>query len=310
MVKRDRVLIVGPEDVCTTVARGVLTRNGGCDAGDTTAKSWALPLKTKYYSADVQLAMIPGHPFPQWTEELSSACDGLILCLSPDAVVDEMKWVCDSIGLSQGAIGGEGDGELPEEGPERARPAVILALASSPLFEDERVREWAFDVGAELIDPNATTSDARDKEGLDRVLEALQANMWEGAIKAEPKASAGNPEAATAADALSREFFEEDGFWTGSASLEDAVGRLRSLRDTARTLPDDQRRDLALRVALSLARAEEEEGVEGAPAGGDDGDDGDDDEFGFGGLVGEDDERLFQAFGAALGGRRPPAGRR
>ncbi|KAJ3414184.1 hypothetical protein HDV05_006889 [Chytridiales sp. JEL 0842] len=172
-------------------------------------------------------------------------------------------------------------------------PEVLLCVAAkstespSEAVLDE-VSDWCVENGFEFIDLNdqepidlsSTGTSYDEKFGIERVIEALESNMWKGMRRKAKDSIARATENDTQNDEIgfvqeSMEFLEIDDQFDGvdglpsldevkkmhdalfgddeeEDGLERAVERLKQLRDIGKNMDDQARHDLAARVALSL----------------------------------------------------------
>ncbi|KAJ3117102.1 hypothetical protein HDU96_007891 [Phlyctochytrium bullatum] len=128
------------------------------------------PIKNKYYSLDAELCIVTG-------QDLSASLEGSLLesivgvvgfTTKPNVfksatdsnlfqaeLKDAFDWLCDNA---------------------KRRPLVFQAIVSSDEADvDEDMSDWLYDVGIELI--NNLSDD--EKSGVDRLVEAIESNMWE-----------------------------------------------------------------------------------------------------------------------------------
>ena len=171
------------------------------------------------------------------------------------------------------------------------------ARGLSESAEDE-LRAWCVDHETEFVDMGLQSTSERDKEGIDRVFEALCSHPWQCGSRPDPAAAA----AEAAAKAAPRKEDDEDdepidrfcaaleeakkrgeGVEDGAGGEEDddvdedvddelfrLMSQLTMMRDKAQKMPEAQRKEYAAQVAMAYARLlapdEDEEGSDEAPS--------------------------------------------
>jgi hypothetical protein len=238
MAARNGVLIAGDSEAARAMAQRIVEVGQAAavatspDAAGASG-AWAWTITTKYFTADVVVraagARVPAEAMPA---ARATDTDALIL----------LELTRAELALWRDALA-----ELPR------RPGVVLVAAHDGGAPSEAAttaaREWALDNGAEFVDL-AAQSVGREKEGVDRIVEALQTNEWENMARKQqptpqPQAPSSPPHAATAAavaaapsvlapaeaalleGAIAASFGDED------VNFEAALGKLQALRDRA-----------------------------------------------------------------------------
>ncbi|KAI8974989.1 hypothetical protein BDB01DRAFT_381084 [Pilobolus umbonatus] len=234
------------------------------------------PIDTKYYSADVEYWIDEIAPKDQ--EEvvreyyenrstLSEAVDAFIFVFEktkPESFDTLKKWV-----------------PFLDAVDPNIRMCVV-ASSKTPLTDDKdgEIDDWCIAHNFDLVDMDETTDRVMDKVGIDLVVDILQTNLWDGMVKKngggpvtdddlvrvyatielqELTVNASVPfkegdtlelpsrdEIETMHSQLFGSIEEEDG-------LDRAFEAIQSMREHAKTLPDDERRKIAAQVALSFA---------------------------------------------------------
>jgi len=218
-------------------------------------------LDTKYYTAPVEFCLTT-EQFVQSKNDPTLA----ELVVPPD-LIDGFVVFCDS------QVEGSWRQVLEwTEFLQTHRPSVALCVVSS-LPSAEQV-DWCINNQVELVELVPENPVEGEKVGMFRVLEALQNNMWENAVQ-KPRNSeqlslfAGleisdasqrlQPKASTLTTPNVSRFIPTGLLENLQAShekfdLEAAITGLKSVRETASTLPDDERRALAATIALTFAK--------------------------------------------------------
>ncbi|KAI8909331.1 alpha and gamma adaptin binding protein p34-domain-containing protein [Powellomyces hirtus] len=277
--------LIGPS--ISSASRGQTTNGTASDTVDLAANVIPLTITTKYYRANVAL----------WVDSIGES--------PPNAT--EMKHWCEIGAAVVDAFVFVYDREKPEtflplrdtwaKFVEQVSPSIALCIAntlaptSSPsahsLAEHE---QWCIEHDIEHIDMEvqpengAANGDAKNDDvegfqerlGIDRVIEALETNMWEGMVLAAggPKSSGHGAEerlqnttSENAEDDVNHASgavpprrllipqFDDEEDEEGDIDedlFERSIRALQGLRDHGSNLPDEERRALAARIALSL----------------------------------------------------------
>lgn len=279
---KDRVLIVGETKEAAVDVRRRLFEAAGqtVPPGDAPAR---LTIATKYFTVRVE-----------------------VCAAARAAVAAAERAGVDALVLSDPACAPAGLDPLLAAFDEPPGVVLVCCACAARGLDDaavEALRVWCLDHEAELVDMGLPTLSEREKEGIDRVFEALASHPWQSPDEVSAAA------AATAATAVKEKVEVEVPARTRAcgAALGDAddtrsldelcetlaggtglgeddelesedffrlMESLAKMRDTAQKLPDAQRRLYAERVAMAFARQlafddeEEEDGSsekEGAP---------------------------------------------
>lgn len=222
-------------------------------------RQWAL--ETKYYTADLDVHVLPAGEWHAPGDAAAEALDGaeaLIVLLdatergsfagaqawadrAADAGVGTLLCVTNKVDVVTGAVPGaelDGDGEA-----ETLSGAAAAAATASPAAGEhdvfvQRVTEWCLDAGFEHVQTAATAPHVggagRDKGGVPRVLEALQCTMW-GSMRRRGGGGGGggDSDAAAAAAAAEPESTGDDISSPSSAADAPAAAAPASTSDSA-----------------------------------------------------------------------------
>jgi len=183
-----KVLVVGPHEQ-TRAVQGYLTNYDAlCQGSSPTAEMDVLPsfmsLETKYYSARLDLFLCELERGGE-AEELGGK-EGYLMCLSVEMANNTASVVSRQELFAKG--------EAAEDAGISIRILVILGRDVT-LSEEARGAwiNWSLDHGFELIEIDSSgLTDSwkeREKEGLPRLMEALQANMWSSMVRKEASGS-------------------------------------------------------------------------------------------------------------------------
>ncbi|KAJ3126765.1 hypothetical protein HK098_007144 [Nowakowskiella sp. JEL0407] len=128
---------------------------------------------------------------------------------------------------------------------------------------------WSIENGFEFVDLNDSEEPEADTEfnekfGVDRILEALESNIWDGCARNDRASGTVNgiKHDEIISDSGGDEEVIGDDVQALLVDFESAIGKLQALREMGRTLSDEDRRNLAERIALSFEMLDEEEGPE------------------------------------------------
>ena len=291
-----RALIIGgPSSGKKSVASGVLALAAGVSGVAPTfsptlpvgALCAPLALSTKYYSATVEIVVLPASAFVDPDGDAWAGAhvgvEAAVLVVdatAPFAVSNASAWAQRLTDVPTLLIIATYVDSLPAA----SRGSALAALS-----------EWALDNGFELVEANAIADpkeadvDARDKSGVPRVLEALESTMWsnivrggapassvaasaEGAAVSEGSAAVSEGSAASALPPSSRSLDGLPGCSEPQADADEGMdaadfGALldeaRAVRDLARSgaVDDDARRRAAATVAEKILRLLESGGL-------------------------------------------------
>lgn len=237
-------------------------------------------ITTKYYSATVQFVFISSDDFTKISENVEA-----VLFVTPQSVKELSDWYTKASAACGGADISPSVALVLEHDTDD--------VTSDGDAQKQEILEWCLDNSAEYVHLDQE-SDEFNKEGVLRVAEALQMNQWSNAVMADrgirqrpslipnippnPKESIEKDEDDEDDDGeIEDDMLDIDGsvpdvpesfmnfnggdddgmfddFDMFGANMEKTIESLQALRSKAQTLPDDQRRELALRVALSFAR--------------------------------------------------------
>lgn len=243
--------------------------------GQTIDSNYAWKISTKYYNAAVHFVFVSSNDFSKITDTIEA-----VLFVTPQNVKELTEWYA----KAADACG------CPDIGPS---VALVLEHDTEDTEGDaqkQEILEWCLDNSAEYVHLDQE-SDEYNKEGVLRVAEALQMNQWSNAVmitqqrKLPNKVSVnesvinnGNNNDADNDNSddsdgkldvdgsvpdvpesfMNFEGDDDDGMFDDfdmfGANMEKTIASLQALRSRAQGLPDDQRKELALRVALSFAR--------------------------------------------------------
>lgn len=288
-----RVLLIGgPSSGKKSVASGVLALAAGV-SDFAAAFSPSLPvgalcaplaLSTKYYSATVEIVVLPASAFIDPDSDAWAGAhvgvEAAVLVVdatAPFAASNASAWAQRLADVPTLLIVATYVDILP---------AAIRGSALGALSE------WALDNGFELVEANAiadprdAAGDARDKSGVPRVLEALESTMWSNIVRGGAPASsvaasaegaaASDGSAAGSASALPPSSRSLDVLPGGSepqagadegldaADFGALLDEARAVRDLARSgaVDDDARRRAAATVAEKILKLLESGGLE------------------------------------------------
>ena len=286
-----RVLLIGgPSSGKKSVASGVLALAAGV-SDFAAAFSPSLPvgalcaplaLSTKYYSATVEIVVLPASAFVDPDSDAWAGAhvgvEAAVLVVdstAPFAASNASAWAQRLADVPTLLIVATYVDSLP---------AAIRGSALGAL------NEWALDNGFELVEANAiadprdAAGDARDKSGVPRVLEALESTMWSNIVRggapassvaasAEGAAASDGSSAASALPPSSRSLDVLPGSSEPQAGADEGLdaadfGALldeaRAVRDLARSgaVDDDARRRAAATVAEKILKLLESGGLE------------------------------------------------
>ena len=239
---KDRVLIVGE-----TEEEAVALRRRLFEAAKQAAPSEGAPalltIATKYFTVRVEVCTV-----------------------ARVGVADAERTGVDALVLSDLAGGPEALEPLLAAFAEP--PGVVLVCCACEArgidgAAEEALRVWCLDHEAEFVDMGLPTVSEREKEGIDRVFEALASHPWQSpgevAASAKPAPAAAAPPAGDTKtlDELCEALASGGGGEDDELESEDffrLMENLARMRDNAQKLPDDQRRLYAERVAMAFAR--------------------------------------------------------
>ncbi|OUM69112.1 hypothetical protein PIROE2DRAFT_3005, partial [Piromyces sp. E2] len=119
-------------------------------------------------------------------------------------------------------------------------------------FYDD-IDNWTLDNDFEYIDFENNEATEEGKNGVERVIEALETNMWENAVMKKgndnDEEDDEDKKLMEEVEELRKKLFskldDDDGF-------DNLITNLKNLKDIGQSLPDEARRDLAAKVALSF----------------------------------------------------------
>ncbi|KAH3764515.1 alpha- and gamma-adaptin-binding protein p34 [Pelomyxa schiedti] len=135
------------EDVSTLVTR--VTHGGTTTSGAVASMDWVI--STKYYTAPVQFVHCA------WDHPPEAPCHAVIFSASKLSAPSTKQ-----LGIWAEYL-------------DRQAPGVCLFACSGSVAD---LCGWCIDNGVEFIDTDLVTTNDKEKEGYDRVLEALEANVW------------------------------------------------------------------------------------------------------------------------------------
>ncbi|ORY31104.1 hypothetical protein LY90DRAFT_627218 [Neocallimastix californiae] len=133
-------------------------------------------------------------------------------------------------------------------GREEIQPYIIV---KEKFYDD--IENWTIENDFEYIDFENTEETEEGKNGIARAIEALETNMWENAImkkgNEKDEESDEDKKLMEEVEDLRNKLFskldDDDGF-------DNLITNLKNLKEFGQNLPDDARRDLAAKVALSF----------------------------------------------------------
>ncbi|KAI8802955.1 hypothetical protein BJ742DRAFT_831459 [Cladochytrium replicatum] len=278
---RNKVLLLGNSpEVLTSLLKSILA-TPTAQIGDRPVTSpqvvpWILD--TRYYTVDLSIWANPLDPdsdedIQQWSE-IGHAVDALLFVFdrsNPDGFERIKPWAT-----------------FVEEHD----PSIALCIAAhkndfSDRDDDEtdttedqldKWNLWCVENGFEFVDTSEKTihededDGGVDKRGLDRIFEALEANMWEGLRRKNHSKDQAESDSADFHDLVQIENMHKQlfGNWSAKDSEDDeglgsdplgaTVSRIQELRDLGQKLNLDERRKLAERVMLAFEMEAENEG--------------------------------------------------
>ena len=163
------------------------------------------------------------------------------------------------------------------------RLLVSHAPSQDDLMPDARFEawsDWCVDNGLEFLEADMESSAVAAKapkrllddygseedrgNGKERLLEALSQNMWPKMTKKDPSIAEAPSEAAEELNASmpvpDADLLERMASLDGPDAFEKAISSARGMRDHAMTLPDEERREFASKMALHLMQLMEDMG--------------------------------------------------
>jgi len=267
---KNKILIIGSNDIDkhSFVERILKTSKEWTTHPSNCWKTCRHIINTKYYSAEVEFWV---HLHDNISEigagveaDVGETTDALLMLFTPQKSASWAR-VCEWSGFV-----------------EKYQPSTLLCVACHEVEVDRsEYVEWCIDRQVEFVSLAETRppdADEREKYGEERVLEALQNNMWQnmqrktGSTPTTEYTLEENPNTApnlTAEPQITNQFHEEPEFKNnylplnffesftapdGDFDFEQVVHTIKSLKEQASHLPDEERRALAASVALSFAK--------------------------------------------------------
>ncbi len=267
--ERPKVLLINLcKDTATNVLQGIL---GACcensASGNADIKEHVLKIDNKYYTADVSVFSV-SHMGKEFEDMLGDA-EALVISfeMKNESTISEIKAFGNRIK------------DLDIE-------IKILLSTETEICSglDERrkdILEWCIDNSFELVDSYQTDDNEEypEKFGFERVKEALHTHMWPNMIEKSKTSNGarteeincangetscnGNHEHQEAADPIQQrnnsncEAIDSlvDGTESEGESFEEMFAKLHEMKLHASSLPDDQRREYAEKMAIAFWKA-------------------------------------------------------
>lgn len=203
-------------------------------------------LTNKYFDAEVTLFSCTFQDFIEHTTDLSKL-EAILLMFhhSKNSVLEEVKKAEEYFKAS----------DYPDL-------RMLWNVSNASLKEEERddLFSWCLDHQFEFIENEDIVQDDeeedggfQEKYGIDRILEALKSHMWSNHTMKDEKHKASGNLSRNGEGTSNMEFDEQS--MQGGESFEDLVGRLQAMKEKARSLEGDARRDYAEKVAFAFMEA-------------------------------------------------------
>jgi len=217
---------------------------------DTHCVPWTI--NNKYYKADVQFWIDAANPKESNEEtkkhwkEIGNVIEAFIFVFDkykPESFEDIKKWneIINDFDINVKLCIGKPSNKKTESDKKKLEK-----------FYDD-IENWTIENDFEYIDFENTEETEEGKNGIARAIEALETNMWENAImkkgNEKDEESDEDKKLMEEVEDLRNKLFskldDDDGF-------DNLITNLKNLKEFGQNLPDDARRDLAAKVALSF----------------------------------------------------------
>lgn len=252
-MSKNKIFVIGREENKPyTVVKEILEKVKSKDEvnKDTHCVPWTVD--NKYYKAKLQFWIDSAKPEESSKEEtkkhwqqIGNVIDAFIFVFdkyNPESFEDVKKWneIINDFDINVKLCIGKVSDTKKETDKEKLEK-----------FYDE-IENWTIENDFEYIDHEISEATEEGKNGIERVIEALETNMWENAVmkKGNEKDEEDDEEKLMKeVEDLRNKLFsnldDDDGF-------DNLVTNLKNLKEFGQKLPDNQRRDLAAKVALSF----------------------------------------------------------
>ncbi|ORX82984.1 hypothetical protein BCR32DRAFT_292293 [Anaeromyces robustus] len=269
-MSKNKILVLGREDIEPfVIVKEILEKSKVKAKEEVTKDSQSVPwtINNKYYKANIQFWIDCAEPKEineetkkHW-KEIGNVLDGFIFVFDkykPSSFEDIKKWneIINDFDINVRLCIGKPSKEKSETDKEKLEK-----------FYDD-IENWTIENDFEYIDFENTEKTEEGKNGIERAIEALETNMWENAVmkkgndKDENEDEDEEKKLMEEVEELRTKLFskldDDDGF-------DNLITNLKNLKAYGQNLPDDARRDLAAKVALSFEKhfgLEEEEDEE------------------------------------------------
>ncbi|ORX44151.1 hypothetical protein BCR36DRAFT_335009 [Piromyces finnis] len=217
---------------------------------DTHCVPWKI--NNKYYKANVQFWIDSAKPEESNEEtkkhwkEIGNVIDAFIFVFDkykPESFEDIKKWndIISEFDINVRLCVGKASNNKSETDKNKLEK-----------FYDD-IENWTLDNDFEYIDFENNEATEEGKNGVERIIEALETNMWENAVMKKGNEDDEDndedeklmKEVEDLRNRLFSKFDDDDGF-------DNLITNLKNLKDFGQSLPDEARRDLAAKVALSF----------------------------------------------------------